>query len=419
MEESLHLSFSGIESGDRVGFVKWMRQFYEKWHAFSYVFDRPDFPVKVNFLNCMKSLLEEGSNGKDGLIADVRDSYVKEIFSEEKYIVAIEGNHIVFEELLINHKYEKAGFVLAVLAGDKLDESTLTVKRLEMYHDIRNEFKALVSPEKDRRGGEGWSDGEEGRLVSPAVERCAIKIVAMLEGSERKLKKGKEIFDQTVKDFDGELSEFKQKWNDDFALVKAAYDSNMALQAPVRYWDNKRKKHEQWALRMGVFVLVAMLASVWALYLQIGSLNQSYTESVLGVSKSKVEVPGVKFSASNGRSSVLSQKSDMSLPREGVSAGNPNNWHFDLALLLLEATLCFWVIRIGVRMLLSQVHLENDAAERVTMAQTYIALMRRGKLPEGDDLKTVLAALFRPSGDGIVKDEGIPPSMMELLTKLR
>ncbi|WP_275888041.1 DUF6161 domain-containing protein [Chromobacterium haemolyticum] len=90
-----------------------------------------------------------------------------------------------------------------------------------------------------------------------------------------------------------------------------------------------------------------------------------------------------------------------------------------MALIILEGTLCFWVLRIGVRMLLSHIHLENDAAERVTMAKTYLALLRRGRLPEGDDLKTVLAALFRPTGDGIVKDEGVPPSMMEFLTKLK
>lgn len=63
-------------------------------------------------------------------------------------------------------------------------------------------------------------------------------------------------------------------------------------------------------------------------------------------------------------------------------------------------------------------HLENDAAERVTMAKTYLALIRDGALPKGDSITTILAALFRPTGDGIVKDEGLPPTAMEWLTKL-
>jgi hypothetical protein len=91
-------------------------------------------------------------------------------------------------------------------------------------------------------------------------------------------------------------------------------------------------------------------------------------------------------------------------------------WHFGSFLLL--ATLSFWLIRLLVRIFLSNMHLENDAAERVTMAKTYLALLRNDNVPKGDGINTVLAALFRPTGDGIVKDEGIPPSTFEWLTKL-
>ncbi len=85
---------------------------------------------------------------------------------------------------------------------------------------------------------------------------------------------------------------------------------------------------------------------------------------------------------------------------------------------ILLATLSFWFIRLLVRIFLSNLHLENDAAERVTMAKTYLALIRDGSLPNGDNISTVLAALFRPTGDGIVKDEGVPPSALEWFTKL-
>ena len=82
------------------------------------------------------------------------------------------------------------------------------------------------------------------------------------------------------------------------------------------------------------------------------------------------------------------------------------------------AILCFWFIRLLVRIFLSSMHLENDAAERVTMAKTYLALIRSDSLSKGDNINTVLAALFRPTGDGIVKDEGVPPSTLEWFTKL-
>ena len=75
-------------------------------------------------------------------------------------------------------------------------------------------------------------------------------------------------------------------------------------------------------------------------------------------------------------------------------------------------------IRLLVRIFLSHLHLENDAAERVTMVKTYLALLRDGSLPKDNSINTVLAALFRPTGDGIVKDEGLPPTAMEWITKL-
>jgi hypothetical protein len=75
-------------------------------------------------------------------------------------------------------------------------------------------------------------------------------------------------------------------------------------------------------------------------------------------------------------------------------------------------------MRAFVRIFISNLHLENDAAERVTMAKTYLALLRDGSLPKDDSIGTILAALFRPTGDGIVKDEGLPPTAIEWLTKL-
>lgn len=91
---------------------------------------------------------------------------------------------------------------------------------------------------------------------------------------------------------------------------------------------------------------------------------------------------------------------------------------FKIGSILLLATLSFWFIRIVVRIFLSHIHLENDAAERVTMAKTYLALNKDAAFASQANLGTVIAALFTPTGDGIVKDEGLPPSAMEWLTKL-
>ena len=39
-------------------------------------------------------------------------------------------------------------------------------------------------------------------------------------------------------------------------------------------------------------------------------------------------------------------------------------------------------------------------------------------MPSDEDRKLVLAPLFRPATDGMVKDEGLPHPMLELFTRM-
>lgn len=178
--------------------------------------------------------------------------------------------------------------------------------------------------------------------------------------------------------------------------LRKTYDDFMAIQSPVRYWEDKRIRHRNWSWGSGAATLLSM---IFAWNLLSAKLDAVKNGAAMATSKLAASQPAIA-----------------SKVQAAADAGG--SWHFDVAVLVLLGTLSFWVIRLLVRVFLSHLHLENDAAERATMARTYLALLRRGKLPEGDDLKTVLAALFRPSGDGIVKDEGMPPSMVDFLTKL-
>ncbi|MCP4539940.1 MAG: hypothetical protein GY832_22600 [Chloroflexi bacterium] len=86
-----------------------------------------------------------------------------------------------------------------------------------------------------------------------------------------------------------------------------------------------------------------------------------------------------------------------------------------LGLVAIIATIGVWAIRVLVRLLMSNIHLHDDAAERRTMLLTYLALLREGELPEGDVRQLILQALFRPSSTGIVKDDAAPPFMAQWL----
>ncbi|MDP5239119.1 DUF6161 domain-containing protein [Uliginosibacterium sp. 31-16] len=182
--------------------------------------------------------------------------------------------------------------------------------------------------------------------------------------------------------------------------LEKTYHVHMSLEAPVHYWTKKRERHAKWALGSGIASAVTMVLLGWLLFWKVGKVGDVVAQNAaLADAAAKVAKAGASAPAAV----------------EALSS----SWHFEVAALVLIATLSFWFIRLVVRVFLSHLHLENDAAERVTMAETYLALISQNKLPAGEDLKTVLAALFRPSGDGIVKDEGLPPSMVDFMTKLR
>jgi hypothetical protein len=179
--------------------------------------------------------------------------------------------------------------------------------------------------------------------------------------------------------------------------LKETYDKHMALAAPVEYWDAKRKKHRLWSGVSFGAIVGGMSAAAYFLHTELQSVGQAVTAGKAAVaSAAKVQAAG---------STTIQAITD-----------SATTWH--LGSFILLATLSFWFIRLLVRIFLSNLHLENDAAERVTMAKTYLALIRNDDLPKGDNINTVLAALFRPTGDGIVKDEGVPPSTLEWFTKL-
>lgn len=180
----------------------------------------------------------------------------------------------------------------------------------------------------------------------------------------------KKFLTKLNKDFEDAL--FAQK--DDIEKFKNLVKTQIALLAPVSYWRDKQKGHRRWSKIFGGAVVLAML--------------------------------GVGAAAWCGLPELLK---DVILDRP------PQAWR--IGVLVVFTTLALWMLRLLVRQLMSHIHLTRDADERVTMVTTYLALMESGKGPDKDMLKSVFDALFRPAADGIVKDEGMPTSLLELLTR--
>lgn len=187
--------------------------------------------------------------------------------------------------------------------------------------------------------------------------------------------------------------------------LKTTYDQHMAIAAPVDYWETKRTKHRNLTLISGA----AFIIGVSSVGIFLSSKMQSISDAL------KFDSSSHQTAATSATQAASSVQAAAQMPIVVSSA--TATW--EIATFVMIAVLCFWILRLLVRIFLSNMHLENDAAERVTMAKTYLALIRSDGLSKEGNIDAVLAALFRPTGDGIVKDEGLPPSMMEFLTKLK
>jgi Family of unknown function (DUF6161) len=156
--------------------------------------------------------------------------------------------------------------------------------------------------------------------------------------------------------------------------LRKTFREELALRAPAEYWKTKRDGHHKWAWVTGT----------------------------------------VSFSAIGGAAAVLGWQVHDLLVKTPAGAV-PDTWR--LAVLALIGVFTVWALRLVVRMFLSHLHLLTDAGERVVMVQTYLSLLEGDRLTSKEDRQLILQALFRPAADGIVKDEGVPFSLAEALTR--
>ncbi|MBZ9600493.1 DUF6161 domain-containing protein [Phyllobacterium chamaecytisi] len=163
--------------------------------------------------------------------------------------------------------------------------------------------------------------------------------------------------------------------------TQTLYREHMRIKGPVEYWSHKASAHRTSALsyrtKLMVFAAVATIILVGSLY----------------------------FLASHAI--------------EVANADKPPAVYLILVTLgVVITTIVFWVARIITRLFLSEHHLAIDAEERSVMAQTYLALTAEG-LASDKEREIVLASLFRPTADGIVKDDAAPDlSPASLISKL-
>lgn len=166
----------------------------------------------------------------------------------------------------------------------------------------------------------------------------------------------------------------KQEHEQAMEALRKTFREELALRAPAQYWLEKREGHRLWAGVTGFLSFLGIGTAAVGLGWQIHDMLQNTPANT-----------------------------------------QPDTWR--LAVLALVGVFSVWALRLLVRMFLSHLHLLTDAGERVVMVQTYLSLLEGDHLTSKEDRQLILQALFRPASDGIVKDEGVPFSLAETLTR--
>lgn len=178
--------------------------------------------------------------------------------------------------------------------------------------------------------------------------------------------------DEQSKSNQDEFDQFLAEAKESKENIEKTYRENMALRAPVRYWSDKATRHHRLSKFFGVAAGIS--GGVVA-----GSLGLLAYGLLLTIDK-------------------------------------PDYWR--LAVLGIFTTLGVWFVRILVRLFLSNLHQGSDAEERVTMVQTFLALMSEGHINQESDRHLVLQSLFRGTSTGLIKDEAAPPTIIDITNKM-
>lgn len=195
------------------------------------------------------------------------------------------------------------------------------------------------------------------------------------------------------------LSKIKLKQQDEeFGRLKDLFATQLRLRSPVALWEGREFSHTEnskTALRwlLGCGVVTAAIA--------IG-VPVCFGDYIAGSFFEMVCSPqGADEAASSQCERFFSAKGPL------LVTG-----------LLLAMSILTWITRLQYRIHLSERHLALDASEKKAFAETYLAMKEGEDVGQANEA-IVLASLFRPTQDGIIRDDetGMDLSAVALLAK--
>ncbi|CAM2924479.1 DUF6161 domain-containing protein [Legionella worsleiensis] len=332
--------------------------------------------VYNNFWNALSEFIGGYNRVKDNedQIANLKNQL------NNKTKTAITQNYILYDSpdgRFVNqckdtHDVQVAGYCLAFLMKAKITfnsstslegcywaiqymhGNTKTVAAIQKSLELtKRDWEAKFSYQYGEAKNNNDEISQQIELLKSQYEELVVKTNGQLEKQEA--------------DFKSKIQESEEKLND----IAHTYDNKLALQSSVNYWTGKKDSHKNIMIWVGIGTLaLACLTGggfVWAAY-------------------------------------ELLQETIAQVPL------------WKLGFMLAISSFGVWLTRLSAKIFISNLHLWTDSSERVTMIQTYLALLREGSGPKDDERQLILQTLFRPSATGFVYEEG-PTGFHEILAQ--
>lgn len=163
-----------------------------------------------------------------------------------------------------------------------------------------------------------------------------------------------------------------------FESLLSAFEVHMSLKHPVQLWETQKKEHETSSLIAQIVFYVGSAALVGAAIVLVVCFGDWIASAF--INEGCVE----------GSEDACKR----------ISAKGP----LVISAIFLGSTVCLWFLRLQMKIYLSERHLVLDARERMAFAETYLSLIQDDNVSR-DNEQVVLQSLFRPTQDGIIKDD--------------
>lgn len=272
----------------------------------------------------------------------------------------------------------------------------------EVVRVERGAAGATLTNKKSNKSGNGDTAQDASKKLADAIARSE-QLVGRLSVARASivtlLRDGRTDFDAKIEEINAEFNAQKELLREHIDGVVASVKAGFALEEPVELWMTKEKEHRDRAS-----------ASYWWF---VGSLI--YTGCIL------VGMAMVIFTNASELLQAIAPIGCDPVNAPQSCSGFSFLGAVMIGLALTLFTLLLWFTRLKMKEYLSERHLALDARERRAFAEFYIGLLRQEGVDSAqvnEQRAIIYAALFRPTIDGIVKEEGgLDPALTAALSR--